>query len=264
MIQQQLYQWIKHPECLNRETLFELRTLLARYPYFQTARLLYLKNLYLLHDISFGEELRKAALYVTDRRMLFLLVEGEKYALKDLKKENPTGENPSLDRTLSLIDAFLSSLPEEQEKEIPLPVSPVIDYSAYLMQDASQEETADAPKLKGQDWIDSFLEKSSTEPLLSQPSAEVEVEEKPLVVEEEKQTPVIEENDAEEEEAPAEVLDDESYFTETLAKIFVKQQRYSKALEIIRRLNLKYPKKNAYFADQIRFLEKLIINAKSK
>ncbi|MBD9092593.1 MAG: tetratricopeptide repeat protein, partial [Bacteroides oleiciplenus] len=27
---------------------------------------------------------------------------------------------------------------------------------------------------------------------------------------------------------------------------------------------LNYPKKNAYFADQIRFLEKLIINAKSK
>jgi len=49
-----------------------------------------------------------------------------------------------------------------------------------------------------------------------------------------------------------------------LAKIYVKQQRYSKALEIIKKLSLKYPKKNAYFADQIRFLEKLIINAKSK
>ncbi|MDY5978814.1 MAG: tetratricopeptide repeat protein, partial [Phocaeicola plebeius] len=34
--------------------------------------------------------------------------------------------------------------------------------------------------------------------------------------------------------------------------------------EIIKKLNLKYPKKNTYFADQIRFLEKLIINAKSK
>ena len=264
MIQQRLYEWIKHPELLDRQSLYELRALIARYPYFQTARLLYLKNLYLLHDITFGEELRRAALYVTDRRMLFLLVEGEKYALKDLKKANPTGENPSLDRTLSLIDAFLSSLPEEQEKEILLPVEPVIDYSTYLMQDAPQDEPEDAPKLKGQDWIDSFLEKSSTEPLLSQPSAVVESEEKPLLVEEEKQTPVVEENEAEEEEAPAEILDDESYFTETLAKIYVKQQRYSKALEIIRRLNLKYPKKNAYFADQIRFLEKLIINAKSK
>ena len=57
---------------------------------------------------------------------------------------------------------------------------------------------------------------------------------------------------------------DEGYFTETLAKIYIKQGRYNKALEIIQRLNLNYPKKNAYFADQIRFLEKLIINTKSK
>ncbi|MBQ4524467.1 MAG: tetratricopeptide repeat protein, partial [Bacteroidaceae bacterium] len=42
------------------------------------------------------------------------------------------------------------------------------------------------------------------------------------------------------------------------------QHRYAKALEIIRRLSLKYPKKNAYFADQIRFLEKLVINSNDK
>ena len=73
-----------------------------------------------------------------------------------------------------------------------------------------------------------------------------------------------EEDEAEKMEVEPAESDEESYFTETLAKIYVKQQRYSKALEIIHRLNLKYPKKNAYFADQIRFLEKLIINAKSK
>ena len=56
---------------------------------------------------------------------------------------------------------------------------------------------------------------------------------------------------------------DENYFTETLAQIYIKQGRYSKALEIIKRLNLNY-QKNAYFADQIRFLEKLIINNKYK
>ena len=58
--------------------------------------------------------------------------------------------------------------------------------------------------------------------------------------------------------------EDEDYFTETLAKIYIKQGRYTKAMEIIRRLSLKYPKKNRYFADQIRFLEKLIINNKNK
>ena len=31
---------INHPERLNRETLYELRGIVARYPYFQTARLL--------------------------------------------------------------------------------------------------------------------------------------------------------------------------------------------------------------------------------
>ena len=81
MIQQQLYEWITHPERLNRDTLYELRTLLARYPYFQTVRLLYLKNLFLLHDITFGEELRKAALYVADRKILFYLMEGERFTV---------------------------------------------------------------------------------------------------------------------------------------------------------------------------------------
>ena len=57
---------------------------------------------------------------------------------------------------------------------------------------------------------------------------------------------------------------DDSYFTETLAKIYIKQQRYAKALEIIKKLSLKYPKKSTYFADQIKYLENLIINAKSK
>lgn len=46
----------------------------------------------------------------------------------------------------------------------------------------------------------------------------------------------------------------------TLAKIYIKQQRYEKALEIIRKVNLNNPKKNSYFADQIRFLQKLIVN----
>ena len=88
MIQQQLYEWITHPERLNRDTLYELRTLLARYPYFQTVRLLYLKNLFLLHDITFGEELRKAALYVAARKFLFYLIEGERVTVSSFEKHN--------------------------------------------------------------------------------------------------------------------------------------------------------------------------------
>ena len=86
MISANLQQWIQHPETLNKDTLYELRTLVTHYPYFQSLRLLYLKNLYLLHDISFGAELRKAILHVADRRKLFYLIEGERYILKPQKK----------------------------------------------------------------------------------------------------------------------------------------------------------------------------------
>ena len=111
--------------------------------------------------------------------------------------------------------------------------------------DASVEET---PKLKGFELIDNFIEKSESDSPRTM---------KPLREETEALVTPSDEPCAEEES-------DDSCFTETLAKIYVKQQRYSKALEIIKKLSLKYPKKNAYFADQIRFLEKLIINANSK
>ena len=67
--------YINHPEQLDKETLYDLRNLLALYPYHQPARLLMLKNLYLLHDPSFDEELRRAAIYITDRKTIFDIVE---------------------------------------------------------------------------------------------------------------------------------------------------------------------------------------------
>ena len=84
----EIVELIKHPENLDRDTLYELRELLALYPYFQTARILMLKNLYLLHDPSFDEELRRAAIYITDRKVLFQMIEAGHYQLRTLRKEN--------------------------------------------------------------------------------------------------------------------------------------------------------------------------------
>ena len=55
----------------------------------------------------------------------------------------------------------------------------------------------------------------------------------------------------------------EELLSETLSKIYIQQQHYDKALRIIRSLSLNYPEKNRFFADQIRFLERLIENNKT-
>ena len=248
-------QLIKHPELMDKETLYDLRSLLALYPYYQTARLLMLQNLYLLHDPTFDEELRRAAIYITDRRVIFNLVEAAHYRLRNeniLEATKQTeGKESNGDRTMSLIDQFLESLPKdgengEDKKRKPTPVDAAVDYVAYLIETESNEENQaqDVPQMKGQELIDDFIDNQS---------GKIELQEIPDYV--------IPDDAGEEKE---EKESEESYFTETLARIYIKQGRYSKALEIIKRLNLNYPKKNAYFADQIRFLEKLIINNKYK
>ena len=276
MTSAQLQQWIQHPELLDRDSLYELRTQMARYPYFQSLHLLYLKNLYLLHDASFGAELRKAVLYVADRRLLFSLIEGDHYLLQPHKSTivplQDMTEEPGVDRSLFLIDAFLSSMPEEQQQQsqsVPMDLS--MDYTAYLLQDEeeSTEDNGDV-RLRGQELIDGFLNRTERE----EQKTPIEEETKDTFVENEelletKEKPVLKmdpEEEEEEDSADTAIVSglDDNYFTETLAKIYIKQHRYEKALEIIKKLSLNYPKKTAYFADQIRFLEKLIINANSK
>lgn len=253
-----LEQLIKHPETMDKETLYDLRSLLALYPYYQTARLLLLQNLYLLHDPSFDEELRRSAAYITDRKVVFNLVEAAHYKLRHDAKSNDDGskadKKDESNRTISLIEQFLDTIPadktdevesKERKKRKPTPADAAIDYVAYLL-DAENEGddngvAEEKTEMKGQALIDDFINSGN---------GKIELKDEP------EYTPEIDNGDKKEGE--------ETYFTETLAQIYIKQGRYSKALEIIKRLNLNYPKKNVYFADQIRFLEKLIINNKYK
>ena len=252
---------IQHPEMMDRDTLYELRSTLALYPYFQTARLLMLQNLFILHDPSFDEELRRAAIYITDRKVLFRLVEAAHYRVrKDRADPKPQSDNKgketasAANRTISLIDNFLDTIPadpapKEKRRRQPTPADATIDYVAYLIETDTtaddRPETEQKPLLKGQNLIDNFIENDRGKIVLSDT---VEF------------TPQLDTTNGGNDGKQA----DEGYFTETLARIYIKQGRYSKALEIIQRLSLIYPKKNAYFADQIRFLQKLILNNNKK
>ena len=241
-----LSEYIKHPELLDKNSLGRLQKLVADFPYFQPARLLYLRNLYQLHDAAFDKELRRAAFFLSDRKALFLLIEGMHYRLEPQKKHQPkaVASGGEADRTYSLISDFLANLPEEKPRR-PKPVDASTDYMAYLLQNEELPDVmASVPRMQHQELIDDFIGQGDKQIVLTQRS------------DEEMQLPELPEEN--------ENAEEEDYFTETLAKIYIKQGRYTKAMEIIRRLSLKKKKKNRYFADQIRFLEKLIINNKNK
>ena len=204
--------------------------------------------------MSFTSELEKMAIFLPDRKMLFQLIEGDKYGLNSRVEHEPDMRKED---TFSLIDAFLSNRNEEPEpkKEAPFLFQPSVS-SDYMFWSLSKEEEEkpsgeDAEnRLRHHDLIDSFIKNDQQR----MPGSGLEIRE---------------ENSRAETPESVKDLDDEqsksledSCLTETLARIYIKQKRYDKALQIIKNLSLKYPEKNVYFADQIRFLEKLIINTK--
>ncbi len=268
----------QHPEMMNRETLYELRRITAEHPYYQTARLLLLKNLYLLHDSTFDEELRRSAIYFTDRRVLFNLVEAAHYRLKRKSPQSFTNqpdrrtiETPEDDdsRTVTLIDSFLSTMPKDEDanddstaKESrhrkPTAVDATTDYVAYLLAtdfeeldnndngNGARRDEPQANSVNENDYADKLIDDF------------INNEGKITLQDEVEYTPEQEEGNDEEENGDGVPADE--FLTETLAGIYIKQGRYKKALDIMERVNQKAPNKNKFYEDQKRFLQLLIEN----
>jgi hypothetical protein len=227
-------EWIQHPERLNEDSVGVLRRLVDKYPYYQTARLLLLRNLFNTKNPMFQQELRRSAVLLNNRKVLFDMIEGTKYHIVPQQlSSNSLSLEDDKDRTLSLIDDFLENMPSEPEKRPTkgnIPADVTTDYMAYLMQEEAEANDSN----------------NIIETTIPRRPQRITLEEKDVI------------------EVPEDDVQEEEFFTETLAQIYIKQQKFERALEIIRALSADNPKKNSYFADQIRFLEKLIINNKNK
>ncbi|MCE5205554.1 MAG: tetratricopeptide repeat protein [Porphyromonadaceae bacterium] len=242
MDKDKLYSFIEDPETLTTTTEETLKAVVEAYPCFQTSRLLYTKYLDMTDSNRFVEELATTAVLCADRRKLFYLIYRENYHKQfEQPKVTPAGVK---DRTEELLDSFLTSLGEGEIHETVLDNEALnivsTDYFSYLesVEEDRSTDPAEERKLQHHDIIDAFIEKAATEPLFTPYEPEVKADSKKI---------------ASEDEAG-------EFLTETLAKIYIKQKKYEQALTIIKRLSLNFPKKSIYFADQIRFLEFLIMN----
>ena len=224
------------------------------YPYFQAVRFLYLKKLQHVFPERYVNALHENVIYAGDRKSLFYQLEGgpsdmEPVISRNRKKKTPKGQMHS---TLSIpISNHMRA--NYHRKKWFMPIYPKAgQYTASIRKfhwksGAKENETVAGKSEKSSfDLIDAFLEKSPEEKTIAPASLQPDIPSPQNINE------------------PDEDIPEDEFLTESLAKIYIKQRRYAKALEIIRKLSLKYPEKNIYFADQIRFLEKLIINIKTE
>lgn len=192
----------------------------------------------------------RVALNAPDPAELYNLVGRDNADSPFYPPENPA-PTPS---TIDTIDTFLETYGHaDAENDALLErmiLNPQPEYATVL-----EKEYADAPDIDTPDeqsrLIDAFLDR--------QPVPEPEPEPAIETVETASETP------AEEKAQKAAIHPrEESSLNETLAKVYIRQGKYEQAYEILSRLNLNIPEKSVYFADQMRFLQKLIINSKHK
>jgi len=243
-MQRRLIDFIRRPDSMDQQTIAMLKSMKDEHPYFHSARILLLQALYKHHSPLFDEELRSNAALLPDRQAIFHLTEEPNYQKNEERKKFNTDEETETDkseRTDTLITNFLNNQPQEQMPTGRYPIDATQDYIGFLLQnEMHDEETPDMP-MNGGGVVEDFLNQEPTRIVLNETEANTE-------------------NLTEKEENE----EDNEILTETLAGIYIKQGKFENAIKIIRQLSLKYPKKNRYFADQIRFLEKLIINNKNK
>jgi len=208
--------------------------------------------LFLKHNGVKGNEevLEKLAINFPDRHALSLMLGEDAGKLGDFYPPEALPETPD---TVTTIDRFLDNYgktsPNEVEAISRAIFNPMPDYADVL---AAQEKEEGGMTLSDGDSQDELINQFIAEQMeLGKEAAKAPVA-----------TPIDEEEKAEIAQDVIEepTQNDDSMLSESLAKMYISRHKYSQALEIIKRLSLKYPEKSIYFADQIRFLTKLVLN----
>lgn len=84
------YNYLENPGLLNRNSLDELFQIKERYPYFQLAGMLILKNLRMTNDYRYEEELKKVSAFFPDRAVLYDYINNFEKITPNQNSDEPT------------------------------------------------------------------------------------------------------------------------------------------------------------------------------
>jgi tetratricopeptide (TPR) repeat protein len=262
---------INKPDAINERQSVALEKIMEEFPYFQSARVLRLKHLYNEDSFKYNYALKVTAAFTTDRSVLFDFITSDNFTtvqnglyeqkIAELLNINVVDSEIveyviSSETANTLEQSILSSIaqanPKEETIHVKLEIGKPLEFTKeekHSFQEWLQLsrlnpiERKEIPldenteKKKKLELIDKFIEANPKIP------------------------PINKENSVP--STPA-VTEDKSYLmTETLAKVYLEQKKFSKAIQAYEILILKYPEKSSFFADRISDIKNLQQNNNS-
>ncbi|MCW1147321.1 tetratricopeptide repeat protein [Flavobacterium lacisediminis] len=251
---------LNKPETINEKQTIALENVVLQFPYFQAARALHLKGLYNQESFRYNYELKKTATYTTDRTILFEFITSVHFLAIQQDKIDEIQKSimdievhhmeeiivlPSIEAISTKEEIEVIEPTSEEKLEIgkPLPFTPTERHSfqewlqltkfSPIEREKEEKNTQnDLEKQKKLDIIDKFIEANP----------------KIAPVKETTKPPA---NISRSIEEPTHLM------TETLAKVYLEQKKYTKAIQAYEILILKYPEKSSFFADRINEIKNL-------
>ena len=223
---------LENKPLISAEETLALKAVIEEFPYFQSARALYLKGLKNQDSFKYNNELKVTAAYTADRTILFNYVTSLEADLKNKEEILPQVIAKISQEKLRERETDT----EEMHLQKPLSFSTTESYSfnEWLQLAAKKpivrkNEMPFQEKLLKNNLIDTFIQNN---PKIT-----------PLEKGRNFTTPI-----------PKNKQDD-ALMTETLASVYLAQKKYENAIQAYKILSLKYPEKSGFFADEIKRIQ---------
>ena len=258
---------LNNSKTINDKQTLVLETIVNEFPFYQSARALYLKGLYNQESFRYNYELKKTAAHTTDRSVLFDFITSDDFKIfqqevydkyqaeiqsiivsdyEYVREENRPVSLDTIAKSNNATETISLSEQKESNKEVeealkigkPLQFEKNETHSfsewlqlakiAPIIREGAEKQTNVSTELEKKfDLIEKFIELNPKIPQV-------------------KDNTSIPTNIAKSNETPSSIM------TETLAQIYLEQKKYTKAIQAYEILILKYPEKSSFFADRIK------------